>query len=58
MTVETRTVQFTIDPALAAYLAWLDCEGKEFDLQGFDLFAAGFRAAASTESEGESADER
>jgi hypothetical protein len=43
-TTETRTVHFTIDPALRAYLAWLDAEGLAFSLPGFDVFAAGYRA--------------
>jgi hypothetical protein len=43
-TVETRTVQFTIDPALRAYFAWLDAEGLTFAPGEFDVFAAGYRA--------------
>ena len=42
---ETRTVTFQVDPALSAYIAWLDAEGRAFDLQAFDLFAVGYRAA-------------
>lgn len=43
-TVEHRVVHFTIDPALEAYLFWIDSEGREFRLGDFDLFAAGYRA--------------
>lgn len=49
MAVEIRTVHFTIDPALRAYLAWLDAEGVAFSLEGFDLFAAGYRAREAEE---------
>lgn len=42
--VEVRTVHFTIDPALAAYLAWIDQEGREFDRDDYGVFAAGYRA--------------
>ncbi len=42
---EPRTVCLKIDPALSAYLEWLDDTGREFDLHTFDLFAAGYRAA-------------
>ncbi len=41
----TRTVRLTLDLAFGAYLAWLDATGQKFDLQAFDLFAAGYRAA-------------
>ncbi len=44
MTSETRTVRFNVDPALNAYLAWIAEAGREFDLESFDLFAAGYRA--------------
>lgn len=41
---ETHTVHFKFDPALRAYLEWLDAEGMAFSLPGFDVFAAGYRA--------------
>lgn len=40
----TRTVNFKVDPALAAYLEWLEENGLTFDVHTFDLFAAGYRA--------------
>jgi hypothetical protein len=41
----TRTVHFSVDPALRAYLAWLEEDtGRAFDLDAYDLFAAGYRA--------------
>lgn len=42
--VETRTVHFTVDPALQAYSAWVDAEGREFDLDDYEIFAAGYRS--------------
>jgi hypothetical protein len=51
MAVETRTVHFRIDPALRAYVAWLDSEGREFDLEDYDLFAAGYRARVAEEDD-------
>lgn len=44
MTAETRTVHFTLDPALKAYYAWIEAEGRGFSLKHYDLFAAGYRA--------------
>lgn len=48
---ETRTVHFRLDPALRAYLAWLDKEGLAFSPAGFDLFAAGYRARVDEEED-------
>lgn len=40
---ETRTVHFIVDPALAAYSEYAEAEGREFSLDDYDLFAAGYR---------------
>jgi hypothetical protein len=57
VTSETRTVHFKVDPALRAYLEWLDTEGREFDHQVYDLFAVGYRSAATDrDSQAERAD--
>lgn len=42
--VTTRAVHFRIDPALRAYSEWVDATDQEFNLNAFDLFAAGYRA--------------
>lgn len=42
MATETRTVHFTFDPALKAYLAWLG--DRDFDGAEYATFAAGYRA--------------
>jgi protein gp37 len=45
MSSGTWTVHFSVDPALRAYLAWLEEDtGRAFDLDAYDLFAAGYRA--------------
>jgi hypothetical protein len=45
MTVEVRYVRMTVDPALRAYWLWLDANpDREFSLEDYDLFAAGYRA--------------
>lgn len=50
--VEIRTVHLTLDPALEAYLIWLDSEGREYDLHDYELFAAGYRAERIAEASG------
>lgn len=47
--VQTRTVQFKLDPALAAYFAWLDAVNgyRMFDPIEYDRFSAGYRAHAA-----------
>jgi hypothetical protein len=40
---DTRTVHFKIDPALKAYLVYLESTNQEFSLDGYDRFAARFR---------------
>lgn len=47
---ETRTVHFTVDPALRASMAWLDQEGLTFAPAEFDAFAAGYRAREAEEA--------
>lgn len=42
--VTTRTVHFRIDPALLAYVEWINARGQEFDVHDFDQFAADYRA--------------
>jgi hypothetical protein len=32
-----------LDPPLAAYLAWLDREGRQFTLHDYELFSSGYR---------------
>ena len=45
MTVEVRYATLTLDPALRAYYAWLDANPeREFRLEDYELFAAGYRA--------------
>lgn len=46
MATETRAVHFRLDPALRAYLEWIEAEGRQMDLEEYDLFAAGYRAKA------------
>lgn len=46
---ERRTVQFTLAPELAAYLAWLGPD-KPFIPSDYDLFAAGYRAALADQA--------
>ena len=45
MATETRTLHFRLDPALRAYLVWLEAEGLTFNPDEYDVFAAGYRAA-------------
>lgn len=47
--IETRTLHYRVDPALRAYCAYIDAEGQGFDLEQYDLFAAGYRARVSEE---------
>lgn len=42
--VTTRTVHFRLDPALMAYVEWINARGQEFDVHDFDQFAADYRA--------------
>jgi hypothetical protein len=39
----TRTVHMRLDPALVAYLTWLDQEGRQFTLHDYELFSSGYR---------------
>lgn len=48
MATETRTVHFTFDPALKAYLAWLG--DRDFDGAEYATFAAGYRARVDEEA--------
>lgn len=43
---ETRTVRLQIDPALLAYMEYVEVARRGFDLNEYDLFAAGYRARA------------
>lgn len=51
MAVETRTVHFSVDPALRAYVEYIAIEGREFVPDDYDLFAAGYRARAAEQAE-------
>lgn len=50
---ETRTVHFPIDPALRAYLLYLDATEGEYSHSGYDAFAAGYRARLAEEAPAE-----
>lgn len=55
MAIETRTVHFKVDPALRAYLEWLDAEGHEFDRDEYGVFAAGYRAKEAEQADDDAA---
>lgn len=49
MSSETHTLHFSVDPALKAYLVYLDATGEEFDPGDCDRFVAGFREQVDAE---------
>ena len=50
MASEARMVYLKVDPALSAYVEWINARDQGFDLQAFDLFAAGYRARVAEEA--------
>ena len=49
MATDTRTVHFSVDPALRAYAAYLEAQDRLFNPQEYDVFSAGYRARVAEE---------